>query len=78
MAGHMETYLEHTRSSHRQLPAYVDRELRAYLECAILPVGFLRVRCQDCDQSRVVAFSWKKRGFCPSCTGAVWSTPPPD
>lgn len=69
MAGHLETFLERTRSFERQLPTYVERELRAYLECGILPFGFLRVRCQDCGQSRVVAFSCKKRGFCPSCTG---------
>ena len=69
MAGHLETFLERTWSSDRQLPAYVERELRAYLECGMLPFGFLRVRCQDCGQSRVVAFSCKKRGFCPSCTG---------
>ena len=47
----------------------MERELRAYLQCGILPFGFLRARCQDCGQSRIVAFSCKKRGFCPSCTG---------
>ncbi len=69
MAGHLETFPERTRASDRLLPAYVERELRAYLECGMLSFGFLRVRCQDCGQSRVVAFSCKKRGFCPSCTG---------
>jgi len=43
--------------------------MRAYLECGILAYGFLRVRCEDCGESRVVAFSCKKRGFCPSCMG---------
>ena len=69
MAGHLETFLERTRTSDRQLPRYVERELRAYLECGILACGFLRARCQDCGESRIVAFSCKKRGFCPSCTG---------
>lgn len=69
VAEHLETFLEHTRSSDRQLPSYVERELRAYLECGLLPFGFLRARCEACGQSRVVAFSCKKRGFCPSCTG---------
>ena len=69
MAGHLETFLERTRTSDRQLPRYVEKELRAYLECGILACGFLRARCQDCGESRIVAFSCKKRGFCPSCTG---------
>ena len=29
--------------------------------------GFLRVRCGDCHAERLVAFSCKRRGFCPSC-----------
>lgn len=29
--------------------------------------GFLRVRCDKCRFERLVAFSCKKRGFCPSC-----------
>ena len=29
--------------------------------------GFLRVRCDKCHFERLVAFSCKKRGFCPSC-----------
>jgi len=27
------------------------------------------VRCGDCDETRLVAFSCKGRGFCPSCVG---------
>ena len=69
MAGHLETFLEGLRTSDRQLPRHVEQELRAYLECGILAHGFLRLRCEDCGQSRVVAFSCKKRGFCPSCMG---------
>ena len=29
--------------------------------------GFLRVRCEHCRAEKLVAFSCKKRGFCPSC-----------
>jgi hypothetical protein len=47
---------ERTRSSDRQLPGHVEKELRAYLECGILANGFLRVRCEDCAHERVVAF----------------------
>ena len=31
LAEHLETFLERTRSSDRQLPAHVEKELRAYL-----------------------------------------------
>ena len=69
MAGHLETFVEGLRASDRQLPRHVEQELRAYLECGILAHGFLRLRLEDCGESRVVAFSCKKRGFCPSCLG---------
>ena len=69
LAEHLETFLKRTRSSDCQLPAYVEEELRAYLDCGILAHGFLRVRCEDCDQDRVVAFSCQRRSFCPSCMG---------
>ena len=69
LAGHLQTFLAQVRSADRQLPAYVERELRAYLECGILVHGFMRVRCQDCGHTRAVAFSCKCRGFCPSCMG---------
>ncbi|EEV5907264.1 IS91 family transposase [Escherichia coli] len=29
--------------------------------------GFLRVRCESCHAEHLVAFSCKRRGFCPSC-----------
>ncbi len=28
---------------------------------------FLRVRCADCHAEELVAFSYKRRGLCPSC-----------
>ena len=29
--------------------------------------GFLRIACDGCRVERLVAFSCKRRGFCPSC-----------
>ena len=69
LAGHPETFLQHTRTSEHQLPLHVEKEMRAYLECGILAYGFVRARCEDCGAIRAVAFSCKKRGFCPSCCG---------
>jgi ribosomal protein S27E len=49
------------------LPDYVQREFEAYLKCGRLEHGFMRVRCENCHVERLVAFSCKRRGFCPSC-----------
>jgi Putative transposase/Transposase zinc-binding domain len=50
----------------RGLPAHVERDLRAYLDCGLLGRGFARIRCPDCGFERLVAFSCKARS-CPSC-----------
>lgn len=51
------------------MPRFVEREFRAFLDCGILAHGFVRVHCDDCGHDRLVAFSCKGRGFCPSCGG---------
>ena len=51
----------------RYLPAYVTKEFDEYLKCGRLEHGFLRVRCEACHDEKLVAFSCKRRGFCPSC-----------
>jgi len=53
-----------------RVPKHARRELEAYLGCGI-PCwrGFARFRCRDCGESRIVAFTCKGRGFCPSCLG---------
>jgi len=51
----------------KTLPAYVHREFDSYLRCDRLEYGFLRVRCMSFHAERLVAFSCKKRGLCPSC-----------
>lgn len=47
----------------------MQEEFDAYLKCGRLEEGFLRVRCEGCHAEKLVAFSLKKRGFCPSCGG---------
>jgi len=49
------------------LPRFVVEEFRAYLRCGWLAGGFARFRCAACGTDRLVAFSCKGRGFCPSC-----------
>ena len=56
----------------RPLPDYVQREFEDYLKCGRMEHGFLRVRCESCLAEQLVAFSCKRRGFCPSCGAQRW------
>lgn len=49
------------------LPGFVEQEIGACLSCGWLAGGFARLRCTRCPTERLVAFSCKGRGFCPSC-----------
>src|SRR5437899_5650317 len=51
------------------LPRFVEREFREFLTYGVLSRGFARVRCEGCAFERLVPFSCKRRGFCPSCGG---------
>jgi hypothetical protein len=44
----LETFLASTREQGRVVPRFVERELRAFLDCGLLCRGFLGVRCDDC------------------------------
>ncbi|TCO77314.1 transposase-like zinc-binding protein [Chromatocurvus halotolerans] len=67
IAAHYPALVEQLAQQGKSLPAHVHREFEAYLKCGRLEHGFLRVRCDKCHFERLVAFSCKKRGFCPSC-----------
>ena len=63
----LSTFLANLQNAGRSLPRHVIKELHAYLECGVLAYGFVRLKCEDCRSEKFVAFSCKKRGFCPSC-----------
>ncbi len=65
--GHLATFIEERKIEGRPLPEYVLKEFDAYLKCGIPAHGFLRLKCTSCEKEKFVAFSCKKRGFCPSC-----------
>src|SRR6266566_4781813 len=71
VADHLETFLASLDAdpNAQGLPAYVQREFYDYLQCGILAHGFLRLGCDTCHQELLLAFSCKRRGFCPSCAG---------
>lgn len=59
----VETYypefLDLMESQARSLPNHITKEFEAYLKCGRLEQGFLRVRCEDCHDERLVAFRSK-------------------
>ncbi len=44
-----------------------DEAVARYLDCGVWDNGFARVRCRQCPQEFLVAFSCKGWGLCPSC-----------
>jgi hypothetical protein len=68
---HLPTLLDQARDRSEHgfgYPRFVEREFERFLACGLLCQGFVRVRCDSCAEERLVAFSCKTRGFCPSCT----------
>jgi hypothetical protein len=71
IAEHLETFRAPLAAdpTAKGLPPYVQEEFEAYLRCGILAHGFVRLGCDHCPHQMLLAFSCKKRGFCPSCAG---------
>ena len=67
VAQHYPAFRDRRAAEDRPLPRYVEDEFDAYLKCGLLEHGFLRVKCDACQAEKLVAFSCKRRGFCPSC-----------
>jgi len=68
---HLEAFLREVagRADGAGLPGFVEDEFRAFLTCGAVANGCARLRCEGCGLDRLVAFSCKGRGFCPSCGG---------
>jgi hypothetical protein len=68
---HLEAFLDAAarQADGHRLPKFVEQEFRDFLTCGVLAHGFARLRCGDCAFERLVPFSCKGRGFCPSCGG---------
>lgn len=65
----IETLYAALGESGSTLPKFVREELEGYLDCGLLCRGFARLFCEGCNEHRLVAFSCRGRGFCPSCMG---------
>jgi len=62
----LESWLQE-RSFNNELPLFIEKEFRLFLRCGILSYGFARAHCAGCGHDFLIAFSCKRRGFCPSC-----------
>ncbi len=70
VAEHAETLFAEAqqRTEHGYgYPLFVEQTFRQYLDCGQLQNGFTRLRCSGCGFERLLAFSCKRRGLCPSC-----------
>lgn len=64
-----EAFLNSVAQADKHVPNYVIEEFKSYLGCGRLEHGFARIKCNECDYERLLPFSCKRRGFCPSCCG---------
>ena len=71
VAENVETFLDmaSAQDDKSSLPYFVRKEFEDFLACGQLSEGFVRLQCDGCGAGHLVAFSCKKRGFCPSCAG---------
>jgi len=54
---HLDSSVAERAREGRPLPEYVLEEFEAYLKCGIPAFGFLRLKCGDCQEEKIVAFS---------------------
>jgi len=51
----------------RSWRSFVDEQVLRFLDCGLYENGFARIRCPDCAEEYLLAFSCKTRELCPSC-----------
>ena len=49
------------------LRPHIEKVIYQYLDCGILHNGFARIKCRACGHEKLLAFSCRRRHFCPSC-----------
>ncbi|MGH9463664.1 MAG: transposase zinc-binding domain-containing protein, partial [Vicinamibacteria bacterium] len=53
--------------AHGRWRGFTDTAVARYLDCASPECGFARLRCDTCRLERLLLFSCRQRGICPSC-----------
>jgi len=62
-----QVYDERFSKQYGYFRPYVKDVIYRYLDCGDLHNGFARVKCGECGHEYLLAFSCKRRHFCPSC-----------
>ena len=70
--GFEQCYEERFEGNYGFFRRVIGQVVRHYLTCGDLKNGFARVRCRDCRDEYLLAFSCKGRWFCPSLA-QTWS-----
>ena len=47
VAGELETFLAAQQDNERQVPGFIEKEFRSFLDCGVLARGFLRIACNN-------------------------------
>ena len=55
------------RKVHGPLRKDVVAVVEKFYRCGDLAQGFTRLHCPDCGHEKLLAFTCKTRGYCPSC-----------
>lgn len=63
----LQEYESRFERKYGYLRPVVQEVVDKYLDCGNPKNGFARIRCSDCGTERLIMFSCKIRGFCPSC-----------
>jgi len=63
----LSEYESRFEREHGFLRPVIKDVVEKYLDCGNPMCGFARIRCPDCGEERLLMFSCKTRGFCPSC-----------
>lgn len=67
METFIQIYEERFERTYGLFRPYLQKVIYRYLDCGDLYNGFARVKCKDCNHEYLLAFSCKRRHFCPSC-----------
>jgi hypothetical protein len=58
---------ERFEKTHGFWRGFVDDVVARYLDCGTAEAGFARLKCLECGSERLLTFSCRQRGLCPSC-----------
>src|SRR5207244_1847932 len=77
IAANLETFLARQQERGREVPHFVEHEMRAYLSCGVLACGFLRLKCESCGKDRLLRFLAKSDPSVRPVADGAWPIPQP-